>query len=135
MRFIHAGTVLLLAGLCGGCGQRTFHHEQNFTVGDQTVYSADIDAPAKDQSLTVQVKSPGVRLGVFVVLKADKEPLVHRLLNGQPPAGKILAQCPPAEQATLKVTIPAQNAFTVILQNESNKPASVKLTVSETSSH
>lgn len=109
-----------------GCGQKLYH-ETTVQLSAGEVQLLLIDAPRRDQKISVTVTSSGSPIDVYVVLAKDKEAGKEALLNGKKPteslAGKVKTQ-----DATLEANIPANTEFAVLLGGAS-KSSQVKMKV------
>jgi hypothetical protein len=110
-----------------GCGQR-LNYETTVDLPEGEVQSLMIDAPKREQKVSVTVSSAGSPIDVYVVLDKDKEAGKQALLDHKKPAGS-LASKTKTQDATLEVAIPANTGFAILLGGASkNSRVTVKVT-------
>jgi hypothetical protein len=121
-RFLLAASLLAVPG----CGQKLYH-ENTVQLGAGEVQLILIDAPKREQRVSLTVSSGGSPVDVYVVAEKDKEAAKEAVLDGKKPsaslAGKVKVQ-----DATLEATIPANTAFAILLGGAS-KSSTVKVKV------
>jgi hypothetical protein len=131
MRLCPRAVVGVLAGclvLAAGCKQRV-NEERTLSLEPGVTKPLQIDAPARDQQVTVTVASPGAPVSAYLVLEKNRAATEDALVAGKKPGANILAGSEKAEQATLEATVPAKEAYAVVVSNSSGKPAQVKVTI------
>jgi hypothetical protein len=120
-------TAALLCGsilLAAGC--KPLDLERTVEVDPGSSYSFMIDAPKRQQKITIAVKSPGAPVDVYVVAEKDREEAEKGLLVLQP-VKNALASSEKVEDKTFEATIPAKTAFAIIIYNRNPKKASVTI--------
>jgi hypothetical protein len=115
---------LLLAG--AGCGQK-LDYDSTVQLDAGQVQSMMIDAPKREQRVSVTVTSSSSPIDVYVVLDKDKEAGKQALLDGKKPAAALASQAE-TQDATLEATMPANSAFAILLGGAS-KTSQVKVKV------
>ena len=108
-----------------GCGR--LYHETTVQLGAGEVQLLLIDAPKRDQKISVTAASSGSPIDVYVVLAKDKEAAKEALLSGKKPAESLAGKVKTPD-ATVEATIPANSEFAIILGG-ANKNTQVKLKV------
>lgn len=130
MRTIRSRHGLFLAILflaLPGCGQK-LDYESTLELNAGEVQSLAVDAPRREQKVSVTVTSSASPIDVYVVLEKDKEAAKQALLDGKQPA-ESLARKVKTQDATLEATIPANTKFTILLGGASkSSQAKVKVT-------
>jgi hypothetical protein len=113
----------LRAGLLLLAGCQRLNFEKEYDIEPSGVQAVGFSPPRYEQKVTVEVKSPGNPLSVFLV-KGDPE---------KAPQGKtspdLLEKKENAEDPTLQATVPANTEYTVVLHNLSRKHVKVKVKV------
>jgi hypothetical protein len=116
----------LMASAAFLCGCQRLNHEQTIALDEGEIRSVEIDAPTRDQTVTVRVTA-GSPVDVFIVLEREEEATKEALSLQKPPntqlAGKLKVQ-----DATLEAAIPAKNRFAVLLSGARTK-TDVKLRI------
>ena len=115
---------LLLLVLAAGC-QAPLNFEKTVQLGAGDVQAFPVDAPRREQKVSVAVTSSNSPLDVYIVLEKDQEATKQALLAYRKPAS-VLAGMEKTQEARLEATIPARNAFVVMLGG-ATKDTSVKL--------
>jgi hypothetical protein len=108
-----------------GCGR--LNYETTVPLGAGEIQALRIDAPRREQKVSVTVTSAGSPVDVYVILEKDKAAAEEALLDRKKPAAS-LAGTMKVQEATLQATIPANTAFVVLLGG-ANKPSQVKVKV------
>jgi hypothetical protein len=110
-----------------GCGQK-LDYETTVDLDEGQVQSIAIDAPKREQKVSVTVTSSGSPIDVYVALDKDKEAGKQALLDRQKPA-QSLAHKVKTQEANLEATIPANTGFAILLGGANkNSRVSVKVT-------
>ncbi len=109
-----------------GCKQR-LNEEHTMALEPGMTKSLQIDAPTGAQKVTVTVASPGVPVRAYLVLEKDRTAAEDALVAGKKPASALAAT--EGDQGTLEGTVPAKEAYAVVVSNGSGKPAQVKVTI------
>jgi hypothetical protein len=132
MRFVPRTVLLLPLLFAVGCFSRGgFSHETSYSLEAVQARSTTVDAPARDQKVTVKVTSD-VGVNVYVAATRDLPPTiddVNNMLNSNKKPQKLLASAEKVQDQTLELTVPAKTEFQVIVYNPTNKSASVKVKV------
>lgn len=76
-----------------------------------------VDAPSSNQSIAVVVSSSAAPVDVFVVLEKDRDAAEKALANGGTPKDALASQLKVKNETTLTATVPAKNAYAVIVGN------------------
>jgi hypothetical protein len=119
--------LLLLAP--AGCGRGSFSYEKTLTVEGSDAFQAQtVDAPARDQKVTVTVSSATAPVNVYLVLEKDREAAQESLRYEKSPAN-VLDKKEKVQEATLEATVPAHNSYTVLLTPAEGKTARVTLKI------
>jgi hypothetical protein len=122
---VRAG-LLLIASAAFLCGCQRLNHERTIALEEGEIRSVEIDAPTRDQTVTVSVTA-GSPVDVFIVLERDEEATKEALSLQKAPntqlAGKLKVQ-----DATLEAAIPAKKRFAVLLSGARTK-TDVKLRI------
>ena len=119
--------LLAAALVLAGC-QRGLNVERSVEVEPHEVKSVIIDAPKKDQTLKVEVRSPGAPVDVYLVLEKDRE-AVERQLTDDRKTSNALASKLKVEADTLEANVPANSGFAVLLMHRKPKSITVGLKV------
>jgi hypothetical protein len=130
MRLLSRAVLGLLAGcliLAAGCKQR-LNEEKTLSLEPGVAKSLQIDAPAGEQKVTVTVASPGAPVSAYLVLEKNRTTAEDALIAGKKPVNPLAGQ-DRVEQATLEATVPAKEAYAVVVSNAGGKPAQVKVTI------
>ena len=119
---------LLGCCLAGGC--QRLDTERTLNLEPTQSHALLFDAPRSEQQVSVTIHSPGAPVEVYVVLEKNREQAMQTLEQGRRPAKEqLLASKDKAEEATLETTVPARNAFAVLLNSKASKAAQVKVKV------
>jgi hypothetical protein len=118
-------TIVLLA--LAGCGQR-LDYESSLQLNAGEVQSLAVDAPRREQRVSVTVTSAGGPVDVYVVLEKDKESGKQALLDGKKPAESLASKLR-TQTATLEATIAANTGFAILLGG-AGKSSQVRVKVS-----
>ncbi len=119
--------VVLLALLLAGCN-RALNFEKKFTMGPGDVNSFTVDAPRREQHVTVSFSSSAAPIDVYVALEKDLAIAETAIRNYKKPEG-ILAKLEKSSNGSLEAVIPAKADFGVILAGSIRDTAvEVKLT-------
>jgi hypothetical protein len=129
MRTVFCGLSFLAILLVAlpGCGQR-LNYDTTVDLREAEVQSLTVDAPKKEQKVTITVSSAGSPIDVYVVLDKDKEAGKQALLDYKKPTGSLAGKTK-TQDATLEATIPAKTEFAVLLGG-ANKSTRVTVKVS-----
>jgi hypothetical protein len=121
--------VLCVLGLClllgGGCRRQTLDDERTVSLDAGALKSFPVDAPRRDEKVTVTFSSPGVPVSVYLVDAKAAEQAIDTI---RPPANA-LASAVSTEQGTIEGTVPAKTEFAVVLHNPGTKATQVKMTI------
>jgi hypothetical protein len=121
------GTLLLLTA---GCGQRvTIEKDVTLPPGEERYYF--VDAPRKQQTVTVTTKSGGVPIDLWVI-HAATEAEAHSIVIKQSGKTKgVLANRLEKADPELEVTVPADTPYVVVVANppHGKKEASVAVKI------
>jgi len=125
---VFALLVLPLAGLAG-CRRGSFSYEKTVTVeGGDAFQAQTVDPPARDQKVTVTIKSATALVNVYLVLEKDREAAEESLRYERAPAN-VLDKKEKVQEATLEATVPANTSYTVLLSPAVGKTAKVELRI------
>ena len=109
-----AWILLLLALLvCGGC-QKPLNEQKTLTMGPGDVRKIEIDAPRREQAVTVTFTSSATEVSVYLVTAQDGDKGLEALTNYKP-LSATLAEKKKAKTGTLEATIPAKTGFAILL--------------------
>jgi hypothetical protein len=114
----------LLAGLLLLSGCQRLNFEKEYEIEPFGTQAVNFDPPRYDQKVTVEVKSPGNPLSVYLV-KGDSE----KALNSQKNSSEVLDSKEKAEELTLNATVAAKTEYTVVLRNLNGKTVKAKVKV------
>jgi hypothetical protein len=129
MRWTNPGFVALLAvGFLAAAGCQRLDYQTTMDVAPNEVRIREIDAPRKEQKVTVHVSSSGAPVDVYVVLDKDKADAEAALLKEKRPANSLAGKDKVTDD-TLEATVPARNPFHILVMNHADTTATVKLTV------
>jgi hypothetical protein len=124
---MNARTVLVLGlVLLAGCQRLTY--EKDYKIDPASAQPVVFDAPQYEQKLTVEVKSPGAPLSVYVVKSAEADKAQSALMSGKTPQGALGGK-DNEENVNLQATVPAKTEFTLVLFNPGRKVAEAKVKV------
>jgi hypothetical protein len=121
-----AGGALVLL-LAAGCGSR-LHDERTVSVEPGVEKTLTIDAPSRDQKVSVKVSASGGPVDVYCYLVKDQAE-AEKAIRRHKASDKILDKAEKAEQASLEFTVPANSGALILLQSASSKAASAKVTI------
>jgi hypothetical protein len=118
----------LVLVLSAGC--QKLNYDRSVSLASSEVQSILIDAPKRDQKVTVAIASPGVPINAYLVLEQNKDAVQEKLLNQKKPdAGKILASVEKSQDGTLEATVPGGSSFAVVIGGAAkNTQVQVKVT-------
>lgn len=112
--------LLLTAMLPLTAGCQRLNDERTVTVPTGTIHSLEYSEPRSQQKVTIQIKSPGAPVTVYLVPKKDSEAAQNRLDQGKTPETP-LAGKEKVEEATLEATVPAKTAYVLLLRADKKK--------------
>jgi len=124
-----ASLLLILAVPLAGC-QAALKDERQVEVKAGDLKSVLYEVQKRAKKVRVEVRSSGVPVDAYLVLEKDREALLQELDKSGKPSG-VLAQQLKTESATLQATIPAQQAFALVLTSRGGKDATVTVKASE----
>jgi hypothetical protein len=123
-----AAAGVLAALLLAGCSRTLYDKAVTLTVADP-VHEVEVDAPTREQKVTVEFESPGVPVDVWVVLAGKRAAVRNKLLSHmRPNDSDVLAGKEQAEGGTVEATVPAGKDY-VVLVGKAKKKTEVKLKV------
>jgi hypothetical protein len=83
-------------------------------MGPGDVRKVEIDAPRRDQVVTVSFSSSASEVSVYLVPAQDGDKGMEALINYKP-LSTVLAEKKKSKTGTLEATIPAKTAFAVLV--------------------
>jgi hypothetical protein len=111
--------------LTAGCQKLNFEKTQALGPGD--VRSFEIDAPKRDQTVSIEVSSSAAPITVCVATEDRSSAVEQALVSGKKPEGT-LAHKEKVQNETIEVTAPAKKKFVVFLAEASKETqVSVKI--------
>jgi hypothetical protein len=106
---------LLCATLAlGGCQRLSI--EQKVSLSGVEPKQLDIDAPRYEQTVTVEVDSPGTPVLAYVVKTEDAEAAFRALVKEKEPENALAATKEKSEKVSITATVPAKTAYSVLLR-------------------
>jgi hypothetical protein len=112
--------------LLAGCQRLNF--EKEYTIDPFDGQTMTFDPPRYEQKVTVEVKSPGNPVSVYLVKGEDAEKANNALQSGKAPTGAFAGQ-EKSEDVNLEATIPAKTEYTLLVFNPGKKKAAAKVKV------
>jgi len=125
MRTAFCGLVGLALLATMGCQKLNYEKTISIDIGE--VQSILIDAPKRDQKVSVAISSPDSAVNVCVVLEKDQGAAKKSLLDGKKPA-EALANKDKVKDDTLEASIPGGSDFAVLLSGAA-KSTQVKVKI------
>jgi hypothetical protein len=120
---------VLVCALLVVAGCQSVSLEKTVTVSGGEAYQAfTIDAPRRDQKVTVTISGATAPVNVYIVLEKDLAAAQDNLKIEKPPANA-LDKKENVQDATLEATVPANNSYTVLLSPIGGKTAQVNLKI------
>jgi hypothetical protein len=120
--------VLLALGLAvAGCQRVNQQKTEKLGPGD-VVAPFIVDAPSRNQEVTVTVSPNGAAVDVYIVLEKDRAAAEQALQERQAPKDVLAGKQKVDKETTLTATVPAKNAYAVLLGN-TTKEATVAITL------
>lgn len=120
--------VLLL--LTAGCGQRvTIEKDVTLPPGEERYYF--VDAPRKQQTVTVTTKSGGVPIDLWVIHAATEDEARSIVIKQSGKTKGVIANRLEKADPELEVQVPADTPYVVVVANppHGNKEASVAVKI------
>ncbi len=118
---------VLLTLSMAGCN-KALNFEKKFTMGPGEVRSFSVDAPKREQHVTVTFTSSAAPVDVYVALEKDLENVSMAIQNFKKTEG-VLAQLEKSSNGSLEAVIPAKTGFGLIVAGPIRDTAvEVKLT-------
>ena len=128
MRSIPCRRALLAVLLLAFPSCQRLNYETAVDLSEGEVQSILVEAPKKEQKVSVTASSAGSPIDVYVVLDKDKEAGKQALLDRKKPASSLASKVKTRE-ATLEATIPANTGFAILLGGASkSNHVTVKVT-------
>ena len=111
-----------------GC-QKKLAHEKAFTLSVGETQADRIDAPIREQQITVTVTATGSPVNVYIVPESAHAETMTALTNlKKPDAAKVLGSKEKVENDTIEATIPAKTGFSVFISG-AKKQAEVTMKI------
>jgi hypothetical protein len=120
--------IFLVCGLLLPAGCQRLNYEKEYAIDPFEVKTIIFDPPRYEQKVTVEVKSPGSPVSVYLVKGEDAAKGETALLNEKAPTGA-LAGKDKSEDVNLEATIPAKTEYTLLVFNPGNKKSAAKVKV------
>jgi hypothetical protein len=96
-----------------GCNS-SLSYQNQFTIGPGDVKPLRVDAPRREQQVTVTFTSSAAPVDVYLALDKDLDNALIAIENYKKPEG-ILAKLEKSSNGSLQAVIPAKTAFGVIV--------------------
>ena len=101
-------------------GCQRLNDERTVSVSFADIHVIEYDSPRYDQKLTIEVRSPGAPVTVYLVLKENSEAGQKRMNQNKAPEAA-LAGKDKTEEATLEGTVPAKKGFVLLIRADKKK--------------
>jgi hypothetical protein len=118
--------VVLMVGITG-CPRFSTKLSYSLAMGD--IRRINIDAPASEQNVKVEVSSPTATVSIYIVLEENAQQVEDSLaLQKAPDRSLILASAEVREKGTVEAKVPKKKAYCVFVVG--TKPSEVDVTIS-----
>jgi hypothetical protein len=124
------GLVLLFVLGCGRAGSVNLERDLEVDpLGGDNIKSIVVPASRSAQKIDVLVRTNAIPVDVYVTLESNLEALQNQLANQQAVTAPVLAKGEKITESQLTASVPAQQAFAVVVVNSGSKKASVSLKI------